>query len=224
MVTLLNLKAVDMLAALRRDRVEVDLVIADPPWKFDQRFGASSADDHYECMNYPEILHDFDVVRPLAKRLFVWFSNAHHGPFLWHMAQHDGGWPAPVTGGSWDKGPVKYGQGFHAAGRTEPWSMWALNRADLYTDREVLLETGCREPVQVHSMKPVAYQARMIRKWVPPGGLVVDPYAGFASVAKAVQLAGDGRRYIGAELSPVRYQQALDWLADPTAKTVPWWA
>ena len=42
----------------------------------------------------------------------------------------------------------------------------------------------------------------------PPIALVFVPYAGLGSVASAVALAGDGRRYVGAELSVDRYLRA----------------
>lgn len=205
----------DMLVHMRS--ATVDLAIVDPPWIFDQRFGASAATDHYDGMTYAEILADLELLRPICKRILVWFSNAHLGPFVWDMVR--AGWPPPVTGGSWDKGPVKYGQGYHAAGRTEPWLLWAAGDVG-HNDREVLLETGCSEPAKVHSMKPVSYQNRMVRRWVPPGGLVVDPYAGFGTVAKAVQQAGEGRRYMGREKSDRRHADACVWLGLTAADVV----
>jgi tRNA/tmRNA/rRNA uracil-C5-methylase (TrmA/RlmC/RlmD family) len=44
---------------------------------------------------------------------------------------------------------------------------------------------------------------------VPPGGLVLDLYAGLGSVPEAVVMAGEGRRYIGAEIDEDRHAAAL---------------
>jgi len=55
--------------------------------------------------------------------------------------------------------------------------------------------------------------AQWIRRWVPAGGLVVDPYAGLGAVAEAVILAGGGRRYIGTEIDPERHAAAMGLIA-----------
>jgi hypothetical protein len=212
-IVLLNERSTDLirrLALMCSSPVgeKIDLVLTDPPWKFEQRFGASAAEDHYPCMEYDEIADDFEAIAPHARRVAMWMSNAHEGPFL-HYAYGERGWAPHVTGGAWDKGPVKYGQGYHAAGRTEPWKLWTNPKGDApFCDRKVLLETGCVERVTGHSMKPVRYQSMMVRKWVPPGGLVVDFYAGYATSAAAVKMAGEGRRFIGCELTTHRWRDA----------------
>ena len=53
----------------------------------------------------------------------------------------------------------------------------------------------------------------MIEVWSNPGDLIFDIYAGLCSVGRAVIRAGGGRRYIGAEIDPERYRQAVDRLA-----------
>lgn len=102
-------------------------------------------------------------------------------------------------------------------GRLAMWTCWPL-LMDAVT-------AGCRPPwldipglrwvsggawtePEQHSRKPAPWQASWVEAWVPPGGLVVDPYAGLGSVAEAVVLAGEGRRYVGAEIDPRRHAKA----------------
>ena len=67
-------------------------------------------------------------------------------------------------------------------------------------------------PPTEHSRKPVEWMAQMIRRWCPPGGRVVEPYAGLGAVAEAVLEAGEGRSYLGAEIDPERHLGALSLL------------
>ena len=64
---------------------------------------------------------------------------------------------------------------------------------------------------QKHSEKPAAWMAQWIERWTEPGDLVLDLFAGMAPVARAC--ARTGRRYVGAEIDPERYRQAVDRLA-----------
>ena len=59
----------------------------------------------------------------------------------------------------------------------------------------------------------VGWQAEMIRRWCPPGDLVLDLYAGMGSVARATLRAGEGRRYVGAEIDEGRHRAALGLIA-----------
>jgi DNA modification methylase len=52
-----------------------------------------------------------------------------------------------------------------------------------------------------------------VRRWVPPGGLVADPYAGLGTVARAVLSAGGGRRYVGWEIDAERHAAASSLIA-----------
>lgn len=194
----------------------IDLVLTDPPWTYDQEFGATTPEDHYAVLDYPTISRTLGLFFRNADRLAMWCSNAHLGPFAAHLFAGEKPWPwGPwVTGGSWDKGPVQYGQGYHAAGRTEPWVLFTGRRPG-FNDRKVLLTTGHQQRAGVHSAKPVDYQARMIRRWVPPGGLVVDPFVGWGSVALATKQAGEGRRFVGCDIDPERVGVVRERLAAP---------
>ena len=50
-----------------------------------------------------------------------------------------------------------------------------------------------------------------LRAWTDPGDLVVDVFAGLAPLARAC--LAEGRRYVGAEIDPVRHASALGRLA-----------
>ena len=65
-----------------------------------------------------------------------------------------------------------------------------------------------RHPTQ----KPLALLRYLIRAWCPPGGLVVDPFAGSGTHLLAAKLLG--RRYLGSEIDPAWYDLAARRLAD----------
>ena len=57
------------------------------------------------------------------------------------------------------------------------------------------------------TQKPLEILAPLIRTYCPPGGLVLDPFAGSGSTLVAARDAG--RRYLGIELDPVHAAVAL---------------
>lgn len=200
--------AAEMLASLTE---EAHLVVADPPWSYSQSNGASRADSHYGCLSIEQIAAHLSLAAKKAPRLALWITGALVAEW---DAQHTP-WGRPVTEGAWVKSGEgdsgHYGQGYHWAGCAE--FVRVYTRGGCHTDRAVPLRNAWVEPPGGHSEKPVEWQAQWIRRWVPPGGLVVDVYAGLGSVARATLLAGEGRRYVGAELSPERHSAALSLLA-----------
>jgi tRNA/tmRNA/rRNA uracil-C5-methylase (TrmA/RlmC/RlmD family) len=72
-----------------------------------------------------------------------------------------------------------------------------------------MLRSGFTSEPEQHSRKPAPWMADWLRAWVPPGGLVLDLYAGLGSVPEAVVMAREGRRYIGAEIDEDRHAAAL---------------
>lgn len=191
------------------DWPDADLVIADPPWLYTQAHGATEAADHYAGLPVGTIATHLEALRQRAPLLAVWLT----WPLLgeWQRA-----WPhAPTTGGAWAKsGPGDtghYGPGYWWAGCSEPVLLYSSGGG--HCDRSEALRNALVEPPREHSRKPAAWMAQWIRRWVPPGGLVLDPYAGLGAVAEAVILAGDGRRYLGAEIDPERHRAALSLLA-----------
>lgn len=191
------------------DWPEADLVIADPPWTYTQAHGASVAEDHYDLLTVPQIVEHVSAAWARAPLLALWLT----WPLLgeWQAA-----WPhAPTTGAAWVKSGEgdagHYGPGYWWAGCSEPVLLYS--RGGGHCDRSAALRNAWVEPPREHSRKPAAWMACWIRRWVPEGGLVLDPYAGLGSVAEAVILAGGGRRYLGTEIDPERHAAALALIA-----------
>jgi hypothetical protein len=199
------------------------LVIADPPWDYVQHHGASRADNHYKCLRIPAIAEHIRSAARVGSRLALWCTF----PLLGEWMAAETRWGRPVTGGAWVKsregdegaadtwelpeGNGHFGQGFHWSGCAE--IVLVYTRDGSYTDRSVPVRNAWIAGPQKHSEKPDEWMAQWIRKWVPPGGLVVDLYAGRGSVARAVLVAGEGRRYVGAEIDPGRHAEAIASIA-----------
>lgn len=203
---------VEMLASLPR-APRADLVIADPPWRYTQAHGATTAQDHYDGLPVRDILEHVNLAARVGRRLALWCT----WPLLgeWTSLDEQLAWDEPTTGGAWVKsGPGDtghYGPGYHWAGCSELVLVYAQDGA--HCDRSVPLRNAWIEPPGDHSRKPARWMAQWIRRWVPPGGRVVDLYAGLGSVAEAVLLAGEGRTYVGAEIDADRHRAALGLLA-----------
>lgn len=184
-----------------------DLVIADPPWRYEQAFGEGTAADHYAGLPIAVIRNHLEMFH--GARLALWITF----PILPEWSTPTG-WKQ-VTGAAWVKsGPGDtghYGPGYHLAGCAEPVLIYTgrWNTGPAFNSRAKLRGAWIEAPNE-HSRKPVAWQKQWIERWVPPGGLVVDPYAGLGSVCEATILAGEGRRYLGAELDPVRHARAVE--------------
>ena len=209
----IDLRCCDTVEMLESLDEPADLVVADPPWSYVQRIGATRAENHYACLTTPQIVAH--VERAVGYRLALWITS----PLLGAWPHELAGWGPVITAGAWVKSREgdegHYGQGYHWAGCTE--LVLLYTHQPRHTDRAVPLRSAWVEPPGTHSRKPVEWQRQWIRRWVPPGGLVVDMYAGLGSVAEAVLLAGEGRRYVGAEIDPERHQQALSLLAQARA-------
>ncbi len=189
--------------------LEGDLCIADPPWLYSLNCGESLPSDHYEGLPIATICAHLAQIR--APRLVCWMT--------WPVLASD--WPEKLdewgrwtTGGSWHKSAEgdggHYGQGYHWAGCSEPVLIYTKPKAH---NSRAKLRNAWYSPPGKHSRKPVEWMAQMIRRWCPPGGRVVDPYAGLGAVAEAVLVAGEGRTYLGAEIDPKRHADALGLLA-----------
>lgn len=199
----------EMMASL--DEGCADLVICDPPWSYVQEHGETGAGSHYDCLPMSAIAAHVSQAYRLAPLMAFWVTF----PLLGEWMAQETPWGAPVTGGSWHKsGPNDsghYGQGYWMSGCAELFLLYKHGKPNC--DRAAALRNAWHEPPGLHSRKPARWQAQMIKRWVPPGGLVVDVYGGLASVAEAVLLAGEGRRYVGAEINPQRHADALALLA-----------
>lgn len=212
----------------RRDARGAALVIADPPWRYDQRIGASAAADKYATLPVARIVRDLGqlsgpvmalwLTGPLEAELDATIAGA--------MVVGRWRWGRHVTVGAWAKSRAEteedrarpgrtdchgqaghYGQGYWWAGCAELVRVYAPGPVpDGIPDRGVPLRSAHVEPPGEHSAKPVAWQRAMIRRWTRPGDLVVDPYAGTGTVAEAAWR--EGRRSLSAEVDAVRHAAA----------------
>jgi len=189
---------------------EADLAFWDGPWSYVQRIGATRADNHYDTLPVTKIVEQ--LARARARRIV----SFHTWPTLPEWALRS--WfkiGVPKTGGAWfksledDKG--HYGQGYHWAGCSEP--VLVYSKKPRFTDRSVKLRNAWIQKPGDHSEKPEDWLLQMVLRWVPPGGLVIDPYAGRGPMARAVIRAGGGRRYKGTEISEVRWAEATSLAA-----------
>jgi len=202
----------DLLTAMA-GKDPADLVLTDPPWsQYQNNPGDVAPSGKYAVLSEQEIadLNDRSAYA-LAPggRFGMWtcwpllveaLSEATPPPWL-----HVEGvrW---TSGGAWHKSP-HVGVGYHWRGQSEPFLLGVKSGAASGRMRETIGNGWTSEPGQ-HSAKPAEWLADMLRAWVPPGGLVLDLYAGVGSAAVATVLAGEGRRYMGAEIDRDRYAAA----------------
>ena len=62
---------------------------------------------------------------------------------------------------------------------------------------------------------PPALAARFIKSWCPPGGVVLDFFTGISSTGVGVAQAGEGRSFVGVDLS----RQYISWSRERLAAT-----
>lgn len=200
------------------------IVFCDPPWAYSNSGDKTrSAASHYPCLKIGDIVRhvrsswdcaDEDaylVLWATFPLLAEWMAAATEDEIRWRY----------VTGGAWAKTGAP-GTGFHWRGNAEPILIYRkgkprpctteLLRSTHVTEQHRGKNSKCGEAL-AHSEKPIAYQTNMIEVWSQAGDLIFDMYAGLCSVGRAVKRAGHGRRYIGAEIDPDRYRQAVDRLA-----------
>lgn len=194
-----------------------DLVVADAPWLYQNNSGRSgfkAAESHYQCLRMPDILAHVDDAFDCAADdayLLLWAT----WPTLdeWMTAVHLGASRAApwfrwryLTAGAWTKTGAP-GIGFHWRGNSEPLLVYAKGKPR--PNAGIL--NAFSSARAAHSEKPLAWARDHVRAFCPPGGLVLDLYAGRAPYARAAHL--ESRMYVGAEISPERHADALGLLA-----------
>lgn len=70
-------------------------------------------------------------------------------------------------------------------------------------------------------MIPVELARRCVATGCPPGGLVRDPFSGMATTGVAVQVVGEGRRYLGIDANG-RYNRAAEQRLEEERAKKPW--
>jgi len=189
------------------DGIWADLVVADPPWTY-RNTGEGAAANAYACLD------DWQVAEHLTAASAVAVADCYAvlwctWPKIWEwMLRGDGiGWTYK-TGGSWHKTGA-LGVGFHWRGDSEPCLVYVHGKPK--PQPAVTISNAFDSPRGLHSEKPLDWARDHVRAFCPPGGLVLDLYAGMAPYARACLL--EGRRYLGAEIDPDRHSGALALLA-----------
>ena len=192
------------------------LIHADPPWTYRNKktlCGVSNPEDNqiYDTLKISDIVRHVDQAFDSAAenaRLILWVT----WPLLieWHEATQKQAFRWEYkTGGCWHKaGGV--GVGVHWRGRSEPVLIYVKGKP--HNDIKLILKNSHNSRPEQHSVKPVLWIERMIRKWTVEGDLVFDLYAGLAPVALAC--LNTGRRYEGAEIDTERHQMAIARMKD----------
>jgi hypothetical protein len=201
----IDLRCCDV-ADLVRDVRGAALVHADPNWQYDNQRLNGTAEKHYDVSAIGGIARLVNAAYDCAlddSYLLLWCTY----PMLrdWFAASSGMRW-AYVSGGAWAKtGGI--GIGFHWRGDVEPLLLYAKGSPKPLGT----ISNAHVGPRSEHSEKPVAWQRDLLRTFSPPGGLVLDLYAGMAPLARACRT--EGRRYVGAELDTLRHAEALALLA-----------
>ena len=206
----IDLRCCDVADVLREAR-GARLIHADPPWRYAREAGVANPEEQgiYAALSEAEIVAHLDAAWDCAgahARLVCWYTWPKAAE--WRAAGAAGPrWGAEVTGGAWTKAGT-FGVGYHWRGYTEPVAVFT--RGANGRPNEPILNGHISEP-GAHSEKPIGWLREMLRAWTKPGDLVLDLYAGRATMARACRL--EGRRYLGAEIDPDRHRAACSALA-----------
>jgi len=183
------------------------MVIADPPWQYDNAGCRGNAADEYALDSFDQITHVLTASYSAAAAnayLLLWATWPLHADWSRHMLSLP--WRY-LTGGSWHK-TGGLGVGYHVRGDSEPWYLLAKGKPTSRT----ALTNAWSTPRGRHSEKPVKWLAAAIENCTDPGDLVLSLWSGLCPEARAAKLTG--RRLIGAELDPGRHAEAVGLLAN----------
>ena len=210
----------ELLADLATKGERPCVIWSDSPWSYSAGIpGHGRMGEHYDGLSVAQIAEHHAAVYDVAGDdcyLAMWAT----WPFIRQaLLEVAGPWEF-LSGGCWAK-TGQVGTGYHwrsqseplllhRKGKPRPWRMAPVLRGAHIEHREWNGDVR-------HSEKPVEWMADCVAAWCPPGGLVLDLYAGLGSVARAVRRAGEGRRYVGAEIDPERHAGALALLAQKGA-------
>jgi hypothetical protein len=200
-------------------------VVSDSPWGYDATYWRHSAQQFYGGLDIPTLTEHhrltWEVAAPDAY-LFVWTTFPKIGEWIMGSTAilNHVGWRGPVTGGAWAK-MVDKGTGTHFRGMVEPLLVYckgsprprggAMDNLWLDPPYEGNLGGLWASRRGKHSEKPPQALECLIGMATDRGEAVLDLYAGeYATLARACRRLG--RKYIGAEIDPVRHRGALTYL------------
>jgi N6-adenosine-specific RNA methylase IME4 len=148
-----------------------DVILADPPWHFNQRFGPGTrfgvgAGGHYPTMSDDEIcaLPIGSVAAPRAT-LFLWTTWTHLAVAMRAIAAW--GFEYLTVGFVWVKtnpnGDIRHGVGYYTKSNTEPCLLARRGRAMKPAVDDV--SSVVVSPLREHSRKPEAVRTRIQRMY-----------------------------------------------------------
>lgn len=208
-VDLRRTDAAALVEELRAERHKVGVVHADPPWRYSNAQNGA-ADQHYEGLGELTIAKTLSRACDLMDSgyLLVWCTNPMLESWMVVFAarQERIEYRTMLT---WPK--LGRGIGYHAIGDTEHLLVYTVGNPPL--PGNAVKPSTWQEPAEreAHSGKPGAVLERALLAYSPPGGVVLDLYAGLGSMALAALRTG--RRYLGAELDERRHAQAMARIA-----------
>lgn len=183
------------------------LIVADPPWSYENAALRGGVEEQYSTVTEGQIAQWVDLAYDVTTdaRLALWCTWPKLGEW-WAAADSVGLRWKYKSGGSWHK-QGGLGVGYHWRGHSEFVLLYAKGTAKTHPYN---LKNAHESQRLKHSEKPVEWMAAWLERWTEPGDLVCDLFAGMAPLARAC--ARTGRRYVGAEIDPERYRQAVDRL------------
>jgi hypothetical protein len=195
-------------------------VVTDPPWNYKVSTGANGkASDHYDLIDTNAIVDILSGLHSPANPgwLCVYVTVPLLSEFIVAMHLRAPVWEY-VTKYEWVKGrlPMSYGytagSGMGRVARQDSECLLVFRnhpKAKLYGEPSPSIYVGPR--VTEHSVKPVELTATVIERFTPPGGYVIDPFAGSGAIGVAATLVG--RNFVGVEIDPDRHAVAVTNLA-----------
>jgi ParB-like chromosome segregation protein Spo0J/N6-adenosine-specific RNA methylase IME4 len=205
----------------------IGLVSMDPPWLYDNTGVNGATDGHYMRHATPEtfarIVRDLADVVAVDAYLVIWITNPMMEAWFEAAARvreaAGRGWCwTYLTMLTWNK-PGR-GIGHHAIGDTEHVLIYKRGTARTFGPAPSTRQEEDRGEAEE---KPVELQRAIVAAYAAPDGMVLDLYAGRATLG--VACIREGRRYLGIEAAPNRHELGLLRLAeaapDPRQQALP---
>ena len=199
----------DCVQLLRRlDRASVDFVLTDPPYlvNYRDRTGRSIANDDNAAWLCPAFAQIYRVLKPASYCVSFYAWNRIH---LFMDAWREAGF-RPV-------GHIVFRKSYASSVgflRYEHEAAYLLAKGDVHRPAKPIADVipfRYTENRLHPTQKPVSALMPLIDAFCPPGGIVLDPFAGSGSTLVAAKRLD--RRYIGVELDAEHHRTATARLA-----------